>query len=562
MTAHSLLGAVPDFTAFIRPDGFVTESLGGRDVPFLCGQPSAEGRHLNDILDAESAALVLRLIRRALADRRGTEARFSADGVAYLARVQPQGPQRTLCVIQRTANTGLPEPGRMGPAEAGTGEFHRALDEAVTDARLRERTFALCLVYLDGLSDVGRLIDYSIRQQVLDELVSRLTAAGSGPLDHAGIASETVLGLIIRDGGELVHLRHRAEEACVALSQPVIIGDTRITIAAHMGVSVFGRDASTAEAVTDHATAAMLEARRSGPGTAHFYSDTLRMLPVVRLDFERELRLAIETGQIRLHYSARHDLRSGRITGIHTQLRWLHPIRGEIAPARFLKIAEATDLAEAVSRAALARLAGDLPSLRRRFHHDLPVSFGPLRQHITGGRLLSDFRASPCSDSKLSGCLELRIGERALNELSDPRGHLGALAASGVRWVVDEFGSGATSLTQLPQLPLAGLQISRALVVASLREPAALQSCRAIVALAKALDLPSVAHGIDDDTLRRRLLELGCRHGLGDLFPTPFDDARVPAPGAVANGWTELEPALAEDATAPLSAVSRSPTRR
>jgi predicted signal transduction protein with EAL and GGDEF domain len=535
MTGLALLGAVPDFTAFIRPDGIVTESLGGRDLPFLCGQPSPEGRHLNEIIDAESAALVLRLIRRALADRSATEARFTTAGVAYLARVQPQGPKRALCVIQRTALAGLPERGRTDPAETGAGAFHRALDEAVTDARLRERTFALCLVYLEGLSDVGRLIDYSIRQQVLDELVSRLPAAGSGSLDHAGIVSETVLGLIIRDGGELARLRHRAEEACTALSRPVVIDNTRITIAAQMGVSVFGQDASSAEAVTEHATAAMLEARRSGPGTAHFYSDTLRMLPVVRLDFERELRLAIETGQIRLHYSARHDLRSGRITGIHTQLRWLHPIRGEIAPARFLRIAEATDLAEAVSRAALARLAADLPSLRRLFHHGLPVSFGPLRQHITGGHLLSDFRDSPCADPKLSGCLELRIAERALNELSEPRQHLGALAACGVRWVVDEFGSGATSLTQLPQLPLAGLQINRALVVASLREPAALQSCRAIVALARALDLPSVAHGIDDETLRRRLLDLGCRHGLGDLYPTPFDAAPVPAPGAVAS---------------------------
>jgi EAL domain-containing protein (putative c-di-GMP-specific phosphodiesterase class I) len=84
--------------------------------------------------------------------------------------------------------------------------------------------------------------------------------------------------------------------------------------------------------------------------------------------------------------------------------------------------------------------------------------------------------------------------------------------------MVDEFGRGFTSLAWLPQLPLSGLQIDRALVVVAGRSAAALRSCRAIAALAGALEVPAIAAGIDDEATRECMVEIGCAQGLGDLY--------------------------------------------
>ena len=538
MTGDTLLRAMPDLVAMIRPDGQITERIGGHGMPFLAAaahRPGASTASLQDLLDAEAAAMTLRLIRRVLADRRGAAAGIKSGGISYHVRAQPQGPHRALCVFAK-----MPEnsPGVAANAASGNppgGGFLPALHEAVTDARLRERSFALCLIHLDGVADIGHLIDHAIRQRVLEQLLARLrdqADSGDPVCAFAGILGETMLAVVLDGTGERGQIRRSVDAVIERLGGPVIVDGARFAVEAHVGAAVFGQDASTAPALLDHARAAMLEARRLPSGSVQFYSDTLRMLPVLRLDVERELRLAIEDDQIRLHYCIRHDLRTGQASGIQAQMRWQHPIRGEIAPGRFLKIAEATDLAPAVSRAALERLVRDLPTLRQRLGAHLPVSFGPLRQHITSGRLTDDCRQPSIAAALASGPLELRIGERTLNSLVEPQQQLDALIEQGAKWVVDEFGAGTSSLHLLAQLPLAGVQIDRALVVAAMHDPGALRSCRAILRLADGLDLPTIAPGIDEEAARHRLAQLGCGHGLGDLYPR-MDVAMTAEPGAI-----------------------------
>jgi EAL domain-containing protein (putative c-di-GMP-specific phosphodiesterase class I) len=301
----------------------------------------------------------------------------------------------------------------------------------------------------------------------------------------------------------------------------VHLNDARFSLSPHIGVAIFGQDASSPQTLMDHARAAMLEARRSGAGSIQFYSDTVRMLPVVRLDIERELREAIQDGQIKLNYLARHDLASGHMTGLHAYMRWVHPLRGEIPPAQFLRIAETTDLAPAVSRAALERLALDLPKLRRRFGREFPVCFGPLRHHLSNGQFLTDFLNSRHAGILTAGAVDLRIAERTLAAMSEPERVLHELMQAGVGCVIDELGSGTSSLPQLAQLPIAALQITRRFVIAAPNEVAAMRTCRAIVALANALGVPAIAPGIDDETNRACMAGIGCAQGLGDLYPPP-----------------------------------------
>jgi len=534
MSAESLIEAMPDVVAFLRPDGLITHHAGGRDVPFLNASGSLAGRRLEEVLPAQTAELLKRLARRAIATRADCESPFTVDSVSYRVRLVPQRPDRVLCVIGRSAamTEALPAGDAPAPGVRDRRSFVLEFQNSVSDCVLRERPLALCLIFLDGLGEVSRLVDFAVGERMLAEMLTRLPASGAEPDSvtwYYGQIGSVVIGVVIEGFDERERIREVISSVCDALTRPIPVGDARFHCSPRVGVALLGEDASRANLLFDHANAALLEARRGEPGTIQFYSDTLRLLPMSRIDIERELRLAITHQQIELRYVARHDLGTGRVVGVQAYLRWRHPLRGDIAPAEFLPIAAATGLALALSRAALHRLLADLSSLRARYGSDVSISFAALRQHVASGQLLADCIELTAAAKYDLGHLELRLAEQTLAGMAQPERALREWVDFGARVIIDEFGGGFCSLAQLPLLPLAGLQIDRRLVVSSGTDSAALRSCKAIVGLAKALDITPIAAGVDAESTRRLMLDLGCDQGLGDLYPAVERRAQEPA---------------------------------
>jgi predicted signal transduction protein with EAL and GGDEF domain len=387
---------------------------------------------------------------------------------------------------------------------------------------LRERPLAVGILLLEGLSDIGRSIDYSIAEQlhalIFKKLAAVATQAAEGRCCVVGRLGEASLGFVIEGAGDRDALEAVAESLYAGATEPVLVCNARFQMSAAIGVAVLGRDASRADLLLEHARAAMFEARRSSLSRIHFYSDTLSMLPVARLDIERQLRKAIAADEIGLEYLPRHNLETGDLTGLHAYMRWTHPVWGDIPPAQFLPIAEATGLAPSLSRAVLHRLVADCTE--RRVADGIPISFGALRQHIASGQLIEDCRKLAADGHVCMVRLELRIGERTLTSLPDADKTLGALSSVGAHLIVDEVGRQVSSILRLAQLPLSALQIDRALIVASRESIVAQRCCRGLAALADALGITSIAGGIDDDATRRRVAQFGCRQGMGDLYPS------------------------------------------
>jgi predicted signal transduction protein with EAL and GGDEF domain len=517
VSVAALVEALPDWIAFVRPDGLVTNQAGGRAVPLLAPRDGAAAHHLRDLLPPEMAALVQRMVRRSLADRKEVESDFDAAPGAYRIRVLPQGPQRALCVIRGTRQAG-DDTAASEPLRSG---FLAELQQRVVDARLRERPLAVGVLSLDGLDDIGRSIDYSIADQLHALIFAKLAglAAQSAHGESCLLArlGESSLGFAIEGAADRDRIEALAASLQAGATAPVQLGDAVFRLTAAVGIAVLGRDGSDPELLLACARSAMFEARRSTGSSIVFYSDTLSLLPVARLDIERQLREAIAADEIQLEYLPRHDLRTGELTGLHAYMRWVHPIFGEIAPARFLPVAEATGLAPALSRTVLERLAADCAE--RRIAERVPVSFGALRQHIASGQLIDDCRTLIANGHLCTERFELRIDERTLTSLPEAEKTLGALTTVGAHLIIDEVGRQVSPILRLAQLPLSALQIDRALVVASRTDHAAQRGCRALVALAHALEIGAIAGGIDDEETRRRMALLGCQQGMGDRYP-------------------------------------------
>ena len=308
------------------------------------------------------------------------------------------------------------------------------------------------------------------------------------------------------------------EQICASLREPVQLAGDVYQLTPSAGVAILGQDASSAKALLDHARAAVNEARRSGGGRIRFFTDTLQLESLARLDITRELHNAIANREIQLKYVGRHDLATGRLVAWVGYLRWQHPLRGEIRPAEFLRVAETTGLGTTLSRAAMKWLQEDFVALSRhgrsRMSAFRSVPFG------TTCRTRSLSRTS--TGSSAAGVippqrLELRISERNLS-VRQPA-DLKPLAAAGVQLIVDEVGRGAMSLEWLARAPL---QACNSIAPGPLPHANTRLRSRCAapsIAMAKALDLIPMATGIDDTEQRNSLADLGCQQGSGDLYP-------------------------------------------
>lgn len=518
MPSSELLDALPDLVLLVKRDGTPVAHAGGRSLGELgCG---AEGSFAPAW--SESTSLLIRqLTRKAIADRAPAEARFYERDQRYEVRVSPLRSDRAICVIRPSlaaaAADSLDSTGEHRRLQLDRRGFLRRFKESISVAALRERPVAVGVLYIEEIADIAQIIATRISEQIMSTALARLAPLGAdgSPPWYLGQLGENLLAVVIEDAGRDA-VEARVAAVCASLREPIVIGDAEFRLTPYAGVSILGVDASSPRVLLDHARAAAAEARRAASRNVFFFSDTMQLKSLARIDIARELREAIASHAIRLRYVGRHDLRTGRRVAWVGYVRWLHPLRGEIRPAEFLRVAQTTGLATSLSRSVLAHLPQDFAELAREDGPDVRVSLGALRDHVLHEDFAADLHAFLADGGVPPERLELRIAEKVFvaRDCNDLR----SLERQGVQFVVDEVARGVSSLPQLARAPLWGMQLDRAWVQALGSDAVAQSVCRAGVSMATALSLTPIATGVDDAAQRDALLEIGCRFGLGDLY--------------------------------------------
>lgn len=523
----ALIDLLPDLVFLMRRDGTIVAHIGGKAVPDLCGHGDEPGSKLEHAWSPATAALIKRLLRRSIAGRMPVEARFHEHGRNYDIRVTPQGPKRAIGVV-RAAISDLPvdtekspnEPRWLGLDRRG---FLRRLNDSLAMAALRERPISVAVFHVEGVSHIAR----SMSARVSEEVMGRAMTKASASLEAAGDAylgqlRDNVLAAVI-NSVDRDTIESRLASIRNELKAPVHVGDVEFKLTPFAGVGQSGADAASAETLLEHARTAMAEARRSLSEQTFFYNDAMHLRSLSRLDLGRELRDAIANRDIGFRFVDRHELPTGRKVASVAYLRWPHPLRGEIPPAEFLRIAVATGLAVDLSRMALEQIVdGALAQSPAQWPPDMRISFGPLRDHIFHDSFVADVERVLARNVLPPERFELRIAEKAF-VARDTHG-LRSLQKHGVQLVVDEAGRGMASLAALASAPIWGLQLDRAWVTAlraggaDPRGTTAHKICRATMSLANALAIAPIAVGIDHRSQLDALLEMGCRYGSGDYF--------------------------------------------
>ncbi|MDR1647987.1 MAG: EAL domain-containing protein [Zoogloeaceae bacterium] len=306
-------------------------------------------------------------------------------------------------------------------------------------------------------------------------------------------------------------------------AEPVRLKNHEVYVTASIGVSFFPRDGLDADTLIRHADLAMFKAKEMGRNTACFYEVSMGASIQERMQLETALRGALQRGEFLLYYQPQIDLGTGMLTGVEALLYWNRPGIGLMPPSRFIPIAESIGIVSEIGFWALAEACRQM-TLWRNAGLDMPRIAVNLSVQQLENKDFVEVVAQQLRDNKLlPDALELEVTESLLMHRSGQSlAVLEGLHTLGVQLSVDGFGTGYSSLAYLKTLPVHRLKIDDSFVRDIGRDSNSESIIRAIIALAKGLELETVAGGVEREEQEHFLLAEGCHVGQGPRYARPL----------------------------------------
>jgi diguanylate cyclase (GGDEF)-like protein/PAS domain S-box-containing protein len=313
-----------------------------------------------------------------------------------------------------------------------------------------------------------------------------------------------------------------AKKLIDTFNAPVYIKGYRLKISTSVGISLFPQDGKDTETLIKNADAAMYRAKREGRNNFQYYSMELTSEAFERMSLESALRLSIDRHELILYYQPQVCLKTGKLVGVESLLRWMHPTRGLLTPETFISLAEESGfivaLGEWVLQNACLQMCRWLDEGLQVHKMVVNVSAVQLLRSdfvATVERVLRTTRLDPAY-------LELELTGGGFMENSEqPIKALNQLVAMGVDLTIDDFGVGCFSFNNLKRIFIKKLKINSSFVVDVLSNPSEEDITRALIALGHGLHLRVIAMGIESAAQQNRLIELGCDEGQGYLYGSP-----------------------------------------
>lgn len=302
-----------------------------------------------------------------------------------------------------------------------------------------------------------------------------------------------------------------AEQLLDALSRPLFWNGREIALEASIGIAIAPRDAGSADALQSRAEMARARARREGAMRFRFYAPDLDAELQQRLILQSELRTAFARDELVLEFQPILDGWSLEVTCFEALVRWNHPQRGRLLPDQFIDELEPLGMIEALDGWVLERACSAALTWQTPGRDPIPVAVN-ISAYSFQRRDFPDTISTLLQSTGLdAACLELEIIESIALELPErAMVSLECLRELGVRVMLDDFGTGFSSLKHLRQLPFDGLKIDRSFVVDVLVDPRDAAIVRAMLALAHSLGLEVVAEGIETAAQLAWFQSAGC----------------------------------------------------
>ncbi len=402
------------------------------------------------------------------------------------------------------------------------------LHDALVRAKRERWLAALLFVDLDHFKTINDTMGHETGDKLLRMASKRLRNSLRDTDTVARFGGDEFV-IVLEDVGEPKGAADTAQKIIDIIVKPFQLPNREVHISASIGITFYPTDCADADTMLRHADMAMYQAKESGRNRYQFFTTAMNNHVRRRMEMEQDLRMALGRQELALEYQPIIDLKTGRCHSVETLLRWKHPQRGYVSPAKFVPVAEDTGLIAPIGLWVLQTAFRQLSEWRKMGIPEINLAINLSSSQQRLGLSASDVKQMLFEVGVPANAVKFEITEGLMMENSqEMRQWLDAFKGIGMELSVDDFGTGFSSLSYLKRFPMDELKIDRSFIndIPNDSEDASL--VEAIIAIARKLRLNVVAEGVETTEQLAFLQNLGCDYIQGYLFSKPLPPERIP----------------------------------
>lgn len=413
---------------------------------------------------------------------------------------------------------------RLAEQDPLTGIANRQGFQTLLAARLAEnegRGLALGHLDLDNFRHANDSLGHQAGDRLILQVVARLKSQLEACDRLARLGSDE-FALLIDTRRAPERAEWMAERITEALAEPYWVDGESLLIGSSLGIA-HARAQAGADPLMWHAHIAMQQAKSTQGCTFHIFNERINRNARSMADLESELRRALRRDELELHYQPRLNLADGHIVGLEALVRWRHAERGLLPPSEFVPLAEQSGLIVPLGYWVISRALRDMQALRERGLPALHMAINLSFRQFQDSQLLSTLSRLIAERGVDAQWLEFELTETAVMRRSDlVKQTMDALGRLGVRFSLDDFGTGFSSFVHLNSLPIALLKIDKSFVGGMEQREENRKLVHAMINLAHNLNLEVVAEGVETSEQLSLLRGFGCNQVQGYLISKPL----------------------------------------
>lgn len=400
--------------------------------------------------------------------------------------------------------------------------FHDRLRQSIASARREKTITALLFIDLDEFKMVNDSLGHDAGDTLLKIVAERLLTCVRDVDTIARLGGDEFTAIL--DDCPPEEAEHIARRMLDELSRSFELLGQRVFVSCSIGLAFYPDDGEDSISLVQAADTAMYRAKEGGRNRFEFFRPDMRVAIMERATLETALRIAIHQKRLSLVYQPRILLSDHSLAGAEALARWNDPNIGIIGPDRFIPIAEQSGLIVDLSRLLLNQLLDQIVEWRGLGLNKLP----PIAFNLSA----RDFRVADTAAFILSALqvrelpvsvLQIEITERVMVEdQAVVKDNMQTLYLAGIKLSIDDFGTGFSSLAYLKRMPLSALKIDRSFIDGLPDDENDISISRAVIGLAQAMNLVTVAEGVETERQLAWLVEHGCDEAQGYYFHKPL----------------------------------------
>ena len=419
----------------------------------------------------------------------------------------------------------------MARHDALTGLANRTQCREALVSRLRapDASVALLVVDLDHFKIVNDTYGHAVGDILLEQVATRMVASAPAGSLIARLGGDE-FAVVLPAGLNMPEVITAAVGIVAAMREPFRVEDHRLLIGATVGVAAAPLHARDAEALIRFADLALYSAKAEQRGTVVLFEPEMDTAARERHQLENDLRQAVRSGGLEVHYQPLVDLQTGRTQGYEALVRWNHPERGQIGPDQFIPLAEETGLIDQIGQFVLNTACAEAATWTSG--EILAVNVSPVQ--FRNANLLRVVTQALAVSQLPPGRLEIELTEAVLiQKAPQVAATMTSLRSLGVGISMDDFGTGYSSLSYLLNYPFTKIKIDKSFVSSLDTKPDSQAIVKAIIGLGGSLGMTVTAEGIEEGDVLDFLKGEGCGQGQGYLFGAARPAQQLPREASV-----------------------------